>query len=145
MSVFSPTQTSVFRPYEGRFSGYQRVGFPALWLSYGRKTVPLALAVFSHKGGSVRKIPGVPALKARQRPARSVRILWRFCLYPAFPLSPKRDRKYTSCPSCPASRSSVRGWHGLTAAHRAALRYRTSPFSAENRDKGKTAALRCRL
>jgi hypothetical protein len=25
------------------------------------------------------------------------------------------------------------------------LRYMTSPFSAGNRDKGKTAALRCRL
>ena len=103
------------------------------------------LAVFSHKGGSVRRSPGVPSPEARQRPARSVRILWRFCLYPAFPLSPKQDRQYTSCPRCPASRSSVRGWYGLTAAHRAALRYMTSPFSAENRDKGKTAALRCRL
>ncbi len=107
--------------------------------------VPLAFAALSHKGGSVRKSPGVPSPEARQRPARSVRLLWRCCLYPAFPLSPKRDRQYTSCPRCPASRSSVRGWNGQEAAHRAALRYATSPFSAENRDRAENGAIWCRL
>jgi len=86
-----------------------------------------------------------PSPEARQRPARSVRFLWRCCLYPAFPLSPKRDRQYTSCPRCPASRSSVRGWNGQEAAHRAALQYVTSPFSAENRDRAENGAIWCRL
>ena len=105
----------------------------------------LAFAVFLYKGGWVRRSPGVPSPEARQRPARSVRFLWRCCLYPAFPLSPKRDRQYTSCPRCHASRSSVRGWNGQEAAHRAALRYATSPFSAENRDRAENGAIWCRL
>ena len=96
-------------------------------------------------GRALTRNARLPSPEARQRPARSVRFLWRCCLYPAFPLSPKRDRQYMSCPRCPASRSSVRGWNGQEAAHRAALRYATSPFSAENRDRAENGAIWCRL
>ena len=70
----------------------------------------------------------------------SGRRLWRCCLYPAFPLSPKQGRQCMSCPRCPASRSSVRVRNGQGAANKAALRSVTSPFSAENGGIGKTAA-----
>ena len=40
---------------------------------------------------------------------------------------------------------SVRGWNGQGAAHRAALQSVTSPFSAENGDRGDTAVLSFRL
>ena len=40
-----------------------------------------------------------------------------------------------SCPRCPANRSSVKGWCGLTAEHRAASRSAICPFSAGNGDR----------
>ena len=43
------------------FPSNAKVGFPAVWRSYGRKTVPLEFAALLHKGGSVRKSPGVPS------------------------------------------------------------------------------------
>ena len=81
---------------------------------------------------------GIPV---RQRPVRSVRPLWWCSLYPAFPLSLLWGRQCMSVPRCPASRSSAKGWNGLTAAHITLLRCGIGLFPAGNGGKaGKRAA-----
>ena len=111
---------SVFRLSAGRFSALMIAGFPPV--SWSENCTTGTLRHFHIQAVRHKKSPPACVPAAPQRPVRSMRPLWWCSLYPAFPLSLLWGRQCMSAPRCPASRSSGKGWNGLTAAHTAALR-----------------------